>query len=387
MHTQANAKYEFIDALRGIAFLMVLISHGQRFVEIHSIMGASHPLNYWVHAYAEQGARGVQLFFVISALTLCLSAYHRKTEINAVCAFFIRRAFRILPMYYLAFFYFAIFPILTHRTNGVGINFKDALRTVTFTTGWAPSWTDVLVPGGWSVSVEMAFYCIFPLLIIFVSTFTRAILAFLLSAAFGLACNVYAYGGLATMPIDVADWFHYAWLPGQLPIFMLGFVLYFCIFGEKALVLSKLLHRRYMLLALAILCAGFFMTLPFIEQGLVPRHWLYGILFFGVVIVLKNVGPNLLTCGPIRFIGQCSFSSYLIHFAVLPYVGRALNKIHLNDIDADYYFTILVMVTLVVTVAVSAATYTLVEIPGQKIGKKLISWVRQRRSSRLLATA
>jgi len=52
---------------------------------------------------ADQGARGVQLFFVVSALTLSMSWYDRH---DGVAAFFIRRLFRIAPMFWLAVIFF-----------------------------------------------------------------------------------------------------------------------------------------------------------------------------------------------------------------------------------------------------------------------------------------
>jgi peptidoglycan/LPS O-acetylase OafA/YrhL len=52
-----------------------------------------------VRALADQGARGVQLFFVASAMTLCMSWHSRN---DGALPFYIRRFFRIAPMYYLS---------------------------------------------------------------------------------------------------------------------------------------------------------------------------------------------------------------------------------------------------------------------------------------------
>jgi peptidoglycan/LPS O-acetylase OafA/YrhL len=59
----------YIDALRGYAILMVIATH----VAIGAPM-----LSGVVRALVDQGQRGVQLFFVVSAFTLIISWHHRN---------------------------------------------------------------------------------------------------------------------------------------------------------------------------------------------------------------------------------------------------------------------------------------------------------------------
>ena len=89
-------KLQYIDILRGIAILGVIAVHsGQQIENLFPI----------VRSISNYGQLGVQLFFVASALTLCLSMSERneKSPFN----FYVRRFFRIAPIYYLAIiFYF-----------------------------------------------------------------------------------------------------------------------------------------------------------------------------------------------------------------------------------------------------------------------------------------
>jgi len=94
----------FIDALRGLAIFGVFIVHSSQ-----SIDG----LPRWLSSLASQGARGVQLFFVISAFTLFLSlSTRRKNEKRPTLNFFIRRFFRIAPLFYAALLSFNEFTRL-----------------------------------------------------------------------------------------------------------------------------------------------------------------------------------------------------------------------------------------------------------------------------------
>src|SRR5690606_37748745 len=95
-----SKKYAYIDALRGLAVLGVILVHcGQR-----------ADLLPWIRSITDQGARGVQLFFILSALTLFLSMEHRSSagKIEKKEYFFIRRFFRIAPMFYVAAFFYTV---------------------------------------------------------------------------------------------------------------------------------------------------------------------------------------------------------------------------------------------------------------------------------------
>ena len=64
-------KLQYIDALRGWAILAVLAVHCSTWVR------PDHPLLWSI---ASKGAVGVQLFYLVSAFTLLLSANARREE-------------------------------------------------------------------------------------------------------------------------------------------------------------------------------------------------------------------------------------------------------------------------------------------------------------------
>jgi len=88
-------KLKYIDVLRGIAVLGVLMVHCSYF-------GSNFVFPKVIKSFFENGAMGVQLFFFTSAFTLFLSMNNRiDNEKLPYINFFIRRFFRIAPIYYL----------------------------------------------------------------------------------------------------------------------------------------------------------------------------------------------------------------------------------------------------------------------------------------------
>ena len=143
-------RYDYIDALRGYAILMVIAVHSSQYFET---LAADRLIT--------AGARGVQLFFVASGITLCLSWMARN---DGALPFYVRRFFRIAPMFYLAIVFFIFtrgFSPSFYAPDGIGL--RHILMTATFTHGMMVDTITSLVPGSWSIADEMMFYAAFPL--------------------------------------------------------------------------------------------------------------------------------------------------------------------------------------------------------------------------------
>ncbi len=98
-------KLAYIDVLRGIAILMVMLIHTSL-----PVNGLSTFVGY-VDRY---GQMGVQLFFVASAYTLCHSFVGRANEPRPLSSFFIRRFFRIAPLYYFGIVTYCLLEPVIH---------------------------------------------------------------------------------------------------------------------------------------------------------------------------------------------------------------------------------------------------------------------------------
>ena len=153
-------RLRWIDALRGYAIIAVIGAH----------LG-----------YIGNGARGVQLFFLASAIALLHSWHGRK---DGAVAFYIRRAFRITPAFWVAILAFALLLAIGGHAPTVG----QVISTAFFSTWAIPTWHNSVVPGSWSIMVEVLFYVAFPLLAATVDNFGRSVIALALSIVIGAIC-------------------------------------------------------------------------------------------------------------------------------------------------------------------------------------------------------
>jgi len=144
-------RIDFIDSLRGWAILGVIAVHS------FQVSGDKNSSNFIITA-AKNGGFGVWLFFIVSAFTIFLTLDKKRDfpKLMIIKDFFIKRFLRIAPMYYLAIFYYTILGILTYNQ----ISATNILSNFFFVHGFSLQTMNDLVPGGWSITVEMTFYAI-----------------------------------------------------------------------------------------------------------------------------------------------------------------------------------------------------------------------------------
>ena len=144
-----------LDGLRGASILVVLWNH----TAYH--FAAGWPA--WTRQLGDVGSIGVDVFFVISGflITLLLVRESRARGTVSLRAFYVRRAFRIVPAYVA---YVGIVGTVLAFTS-YRLHATMWLRLATFTTSLvgSESW---YVGHTWSLSVEEHFYLVWPVVFV-----------------------------------------------------------------------------------------------------------------------------------------------------------------------------------------------------------------------------
>ena len=152
-------KLRYITVLRALAILAVLAVHSSQHADLQQIPEQ-------LAGILNNGQRGVQLFYMLSAFTLFLTyTYHNRQEQYPKRNFFLRRFFRIAPLYFLAIIYYLWQDGFGPRPwlgDAPGVSKLNILSNFLMLHSFSPYWINSVVPGGWSVGIEFLFYSIFP---------------------------------------------------------------------------------------------------------------------------------------------------------------------------------------------------------------------------------
>ncbi len=369
-------KLTHIDSLRGIAILMVIIVHTAQSVQ-HNQIGTGNPgISGFFSDLAEYGQMGVQLFFVVSAFTLSLSMSKRSGERCKYFNFFIRRFFRIAPLYYFGIAYYALstafYSYLKTGEMLVAEQYTalNVAANVLFFHGFYPPANTNIVLGGWSIGTEMAFYLLFPLMF-FLALQLKKLSAVLLLLVAGLLVMgdfylVQAVETLFGMQIGNNGFVYYN-LANQILVFATGISLYFLeqrqVMVKWSWWLDALLFVLFTLAAIAVWKMGLrysFFMIPVIS----------GISFvFLYNVMRKNAHLNGRF---IRKVGQLSFSMYVFHFIFAYQLTGVISRLLAPYLPGDVLLLICYAAATAMTMLVAMVTEKWIEKPGIDLGRAII---------------
>ena len=312
--SKTRARITELDGLRGVLSWTVVATH------ILLVSGWYDPLVRRFPIIGDVPESAVDVFMLLSglAITHVLMMHPRMDR------YFVRRACRIVPAYYVALFVGILLNDmladnlrrLPPGTIGAGYirvceigseRLKlDAPLHFLFLHGLIPT---ALLPAlpytllgvAWSLSLEFQFYLIAPALFAFCRRW-QAALSFLIIAV--TVATLYA-GKIMTV-------FSNAFLPAKAAFFLVGALSFFAISREGSR------GRAWLLCLSPNIALGFFWwrgTGRLYEAILVPLIW-------GVVIVMIRLGRfralrTVLNSLPLQFLGRISYSTYLFHAPVI----------------------------------------------------------------------
>ena len=186
--TAPYVRLDFLDALRFFAIIYVIISH------LILIPQPNLAIPEWMAPFFINGGdAGVSLFFVLSAFSLSYAMDKRSKEKRLLRNFYIRRFFRIAPLFY---FLMVIYWIRDAAVFGVFHSLSEVLINASFLFNLTPCCITGFVWASWTVGVIALLYLIFPAIHKYIRNLHGALALFVASAliAWGWSYFIKSYG-------------------------------------------------------------------------------------------------------------------------------------------------------------------------------------------------
>ena len=372
--TPEAGKLAFIDAVRGLAILMVILVHTAQ-----AVPGRSKLLEM----VASYGQMGVQLFFIASAFTLCKSWLGREHEQNKTANYFIRRYFRIAPIYYIGILiYFPVSIYANYRVRGIAVPDEqytvfNVMANVLLVHGFVPSANNGIVPGGWSIGTEFAFYALFPFVVRWFSkNEDRLTPRFLVGVVLAsIALTMVAALALFLMTgkgIENGDFFYYN-LINQQPVFVMGIAYFFASRKDMWPARSKAGNLVCFVLTTLVSVGLFYSGIPHVFS-IVPAA--AGLSFLFLVEYLRR--DTVLNNRLVRRIGVVSYSMYVFHFLFAWTMTVNATRRAAGHLPPDALVLACYLLAVAFTFVIALMSEQWIERPFIRLGKRLVTRLRAR---------
>lgn len=332
-----DRKLDYLDALKGLAILAVTMIHTGG-GDLPGIVGK----------IGSEGARGVQMFFVISGMLTYHSLHNffperKSMTFKTVMRWYWKKVIRLVPMYYIAIFISMMtgsWSVYWLGTEG-HVTIKNILAHIFLVHGLFPHYTDSVLGVDWYLGVLWIFILLSPIIYRFIDSFEKSVIF----AVAVFILNPWLNSQLALMlPIekDPIIYYMYAGTFGplcQFLIYVFGIILYYCI---KKLQEVEIKHRK--ILSYVLLLLGMILLYGQINGAesiyRLSRQEMFG-LWFCIIIVSQEIHATVLINNPLfRVFGKFSYGIYLFQFIWLNFYERYIHYQGLFDWTVKYIMSI-----------------------------------------------
>jgi peptidoglycan/LPS O-acetylase OafA/YrhL len=319
VETSRRERYLFIDGLRGIAIVWVLLHHAFYFFDVYRLL----PPHHFLFRLAKVGLLGVDLFFVISGFLITGILIDGQTAAPNIGRFYGRRFLKIYPQYLCAFLFCLALPWLVPSVLPVSAR-AIQLDTVGRHLLLVQNYFGLMIETfghSWSLAVEEHFYLVFPLIVWVIVRWLpvrvwRIVLGVVLVALIGLVVeNRVVSNGMdalcrLTFPPD----------PAQATLIRIDAILAGC-----CLKVMEPLLRRIPRAAGILFAGGGMWGYSLLFQTLGDRLTVAAILWGWVSAVMIMAAGyvrlwglcHVLEFGWLRWIGRNSYGIYLWHYPLI----------------------------------------------------------------------
>ena len=360
-----------IDGLRFVAIVSVVLFHLFGFIENKDGSVYNNTYNFdFIANFLKNGNFGVQLFFVLSGFILGLPfAKHYLKDSNKVSlkSYFLRRISRLEPPYVIVMFLLLIGNIFISKNLSNTEGFQSFLASVAYMHNFIYAEPSLINTVAWSLEIEIQFYILAPILSLFFSINNNLTRRFLLIFTI-IVFSVFSL--LVTLPfLSILDYLQY---------FLVGFLLVDYYLVEGVTNKTSILRNSFTIIALLLIfsCNEKYFDSTF--QKIVWNITVLILIFSSYYNIILRKSIRLFSLRTITNIGGMCYTIYLLHFAIISFVGNPLLSLQFSDnpiLNIGLYSIIMISSILLISIVF----FVLIERPcmDKNWPTKLKNYVRR----------
>lgn len=361
----SKGRISSMEGIRGLAVLLVFCVHYHDLLSVYLPRGTwQFEISYFI---GQIGHCGVDLFFILSGYLIYGATIKPKLD---VVKFLGRRIQRIYPTFLAVFAIYLVLSFLFPERSKIP---EGLWATLVFFAGNLLLMAGLfnvepLITVAWSLSFEMFYYLTLPILVwaTGMRSWSRsARVTFFLGVA-GLYVVLFLSGPLFRPGY---------WTPARMLVFVAGIVLYERMRASPPVIFSPARELVVALLFVASFGALFYLHQLTLLPGLSRMQ--LGVLTLGKVFVtavpyallcLYCFGPGrklrrLFEWSPLRWLGNMSFSYYLIHALVIHFFAMVMQRLLPPGAYGPAVYWLALPLILVATLMVATILFLAVERP------------------------
>lgn len=324
-----------LQVLRVLACVGVFLCH----------LGAQMEVGGTIEKFMDFGARGVYLFFILSGFFGFQSKELKAENEREGCfRYWIKRAFKILPLYYALIIYnFVLYELILKSipvdSSGIGWPRYFFLLS-TFIPADKNFWVNLC--STWTVSIFVLFYLLVPLMKHFVKSFHGAVML---------------WGGLYLLSLIGLGKFAYGMPFFYLHYFVMGIAFYYA-------------EEEGKIRELVIGCVAFVLGSVVVNHTL--SHTACSMLFLIVIIMAKEINvENERLQKLISIMDSYSYTIYLTHAVVMDGIEMIRNRYPISQIT-------ILFLGIGCTIAGCYVVRHVIELPMEKLGRCCMERMKKR---------
>ncbi len=329
-----SKKYKYnssLDFIRFISVSFVILDHWR--------IDTSNKNLHILLSFINDGRFGVDIFFVISGFLITYGLLLQKDSVDFtfkkdIASFYIKRFFRIFPIYYLLIFFLYIINFNDTRTNFLYYATYSSNILISKYESW-----NIGLPHTWSLSVEEQFYLIWPFVVFCIPRkylLKISGLLILLSLVF-----------ISIFKSDVIIYF-ITLLPSCLMTLSAGTIL--AIYYKYNLVGLNRHKKSIYLVGIFALLIYIFIKIFNLQYVLLNKMVYTSFAFSSILYAINN--PNKFKQMPFVYLGKISYGIYLYHYVI----GQIPNKYFIG-ISASFWLIYIVKLILLFSISVLSYNY------------------------------